>query len=54
MVKNVIICCFFSINIDKIKEMSLLHGLTEFKRAYDLNLQVRNMLPDLYTEDSDL
>lgn len=33
--------------------MSLLRGLTEFKRAYDLNLRVRNMLPDLYAEDPD-
>jgi lysine decarboxylase len=28
--------------------MGLLRGLTEFKRAYDLNLRVKNMLPDLY------
>ena len=33
--------------------MSLFRGLTEFKRAYDLNLRVRNMLPDLYAEDPD-
>ena len=25
----------------------------EFKRAYDLNLRVKNMLPDLYAEDPD-
>ncbi len=31
--------------------MGLLRGLTEFKRAYDLNLRVKNMLPDLYAED---
>ncbi len=43
----------FSIGIDKTKAMSLLRGLTEFKRAYDLNLRVRNMLPDLYAEDPD-
>ncbi len=34
--------------------MGLLRGLTEFKRAYDLNLRVKNMLPDLYAEDPDL
>ena len=33
--------------------MSVLRGLTEFKRAYDLNLRVKNMLPDLYAEDPD-
>ena len=33
--------------------MSLLRGLTDFKRAYDLNLRVKNMLPDLYAEDPD-
>ncbi len=27
-------------------------GLTEFKR-YDLNLRIKNMLPDLYAEDPD-
>ncbi|MBP2169898.1 lysine decarboxylase [Erwinia toletana] len=43
----------FSIGIDKTKAMSLLRGLTEFKRAYDLNLRVQNMLPDLYAEDPD-
>ncbi|TKI05889.1 lysine decarboxylase LdcC [Martelella alba] len=43
----------FSIGIDKTKAMSLLRGLTEFKRAYDLNLRVKNMLPDLYAVDPD-
>lgn len=43
----------FSIGIDKTKAMSLLRGLMEFKRAYDLNLRVKNMLPDLYAEDPD-
>ncbi|MRT56397.1 lysine decarboxylase LdcC [Enterobacteriaceae bacterium RIT693] len=43
----------FSIGIDKTKALSLLRGLTEFKRAYDLNLRVKNMLPDLYAEDPD-
>lgn len=33
--------------------MSLLRGLTEFKRAYDLNLRVRKMLPELYAQDPD-
>ncbi len=41
----------FSIGIDKTRAMGLLRGLTEFKRAYDLNLRVKNMLPDLYAED---
>lgn len=43
----------FSIGIDKTKAMSLLRGLTEFKRSFDLNLRVSNMLPDLYAEDPD-
>lgn len=43
----------FSIGIDKTKAMSVLRGLTEFKRAYDLNLRVKNMLPDLFAEDPD-
>ncbi|RWR00438.1 lysine decarboxylase LdcC [[Pantoea] beijingensis] len=43
----------FSIGIDKTKAMSLLRGLTEFKRAYDLNLRIKNILPDLYAEDPD-
>lgn len=43
----------FSIGIDKTKAMNVLRGLTEFKRAYDLNLRVKNMLPDLYAEDPD-
>lgn len=41
----------FSIGIDKTKVMGLLRGLTEFKRSYDLNLRIKNMLPDLYAED---
>jgi lysine decarboxylase len=43
----------FSIGIDKTKSMSLMRGLTDFKRSYDLNLRVKNMLPDLYAEDPD-
>ena len=43
----------FSIGIDKTKAMSLLRGLTEFKRSFDLNLRIKNMLPDLYAEDPD-
>ncbi|ECJ2546167.1 lysine decarboxylase LdcC [Salmonella enterica subsp. arizonae] len=43
----------FSIGIDKTRAMGLMRGLTEFKRAYDLNLRVKNMLPDLYAEDPD-
>ncbi|EFE21562.1 lysine decarboxylase, inducible [Edwardsiella tarda ATCC 23685] len=41
----------FSIGIDKTKALSLLRALTDFKRAYDLNLRVKNMLPSLYRED---
>ena len=43
----------FSIGIDKTRAMGLLRGLTEFKRAYDLNLRVKNILPDLWAEDPD-
>lgn len=43
----------FSIGIDKTKAMGLMRGLTDFKRSYDLNLRVKNMLPDLYAEDPD-
>lgn len=41
----------FSIGIDKPKAMQLLRALTEFKRGYDLNLTIKNMLPSLYEED---
>lgn len=44
---------FFSIGIDKIKVMGLLRGLTEFKRFYDFNLRIKNMLFDFYVEDFD-
>lgn len=40
----------FSIGIDKTKALSLLRALTDFKRAYDLNLRVKNILPSLYQE----
>lgn len=40
----------FSIGIDKTKALSLLRALTEFKRAFSLNLRVKNMLPSLYSE----
>ncbi|QHM76588.1 Constitutive lysine decarboxylase [Mixta theicola] len=43
----------FSIGIDKTRAMGLLRGLLDFKRAYDLNLRVKNILPDLYAEDPD-
>ena len=43
----------FSIGIDKTRAMGFLRGLMEVKRAYDLNLRVKNMLPDLYAEDPD-
>lgn len=41
----------FSIGIDKIKVLSLLRVLIDFKRAFDLNLRVKNMLSFLYRED---
>ena len=41
----------FSIGIDKPKAMQLLRALTEFKRGYDLNLQIKNIIPSLYAED---
>ncbi|ACR67533.1 lysine decarboxylase [Edwardsiella ictaluri] len=40
----------FSIGIDKTKALSLLRALTDFKRVYDLNLRVKNVLPSLYRE----
>ncbi|EEJ8659235.1 lysine decarboxylase [Salmonella enterica subsp. enterica] len=40
----------FSIGIDKTKAMSLLRALTDFKRAYDRNLCIKDMLPSLYEE----
>ncbi|MGL4859577.1 MAG: lysine decarboxylase LdcC, partial [Enterobacteriaceae bacterium] len=43
----------FSIGIDKTKALSLLRGLTEFKRVYDLNLRVKSALPSLYALDPD-
>lgn len=43
----------FSIGIDKTQAMGLLCGLTESKRVYDLNLRVKNMLPELYVEYPD-
>ncbi|HBC83220.1 MAG TPA: lysine decarboxylase LdcC, partial [Escherichia sp.] len=41
----------FSIGIDKTKALSLLRALTDFKRGFDLNLRVKNLLPSLYRED---
>ena len=41
----------FSIGIDKSRALKLLHTLTEFKRAYDQNCKVREMLPGLYQEN---
>jgi lysine decarboxylase len=40
----------FSIGIDKTKALSLLRELMDFKRAYDLNMKIRDILPDLYAE----
>ncbi|WP_348226401.1 hypothetical protein, partial [Salmonella enterica] len=39
-----------SFGIDQTKALSLLRALTEFKRAFDLNLRVYNILPALYRE----
>jgi lysine decarboxylase len=43
----------FSIGIDKTKALSLLRAMTDFKRSFDLNLRVKNMLPSLYHEAPD-
>lgn len=43
----------FSIGIDKIKVMSLLCGLIDFKCVFDFNLWIKNMLLDLFVEDFD-
>ncbi|URQ59537.1 lysine decarboxylase CadA [Pantoea alhagi] len=43
----------FSIGIDKTKALSLLRALTDFKRAFDLNLRVKNILPSLWREAPD-
>lgn len=40
----------FSIGIDKTKALSLLRALMDFKRAYDMNMKVKDMLPSLYRE----
>ncbi|EAR6709843.1 lysine decarboxylase, partial [Salmonella enterica] len=40
----------FSIGIDKTKAMSLLRALTDFKRIYDQNLFIKEVLPSLYKE----
>ncbi|HFW4798201.1 TPA: lysine decarboxylase [Salmonella enterica subsp. diarizonae serovar 60-67:z35:-] len=40
----------FSIGIDKTKALSLLRAFTDFKRAYDMNMQIKDMLPSLYNE----
>ncbi|SAG82588.1 Lysine decarboxylase%2C inducible [Enterobacter hormaechei] len=40
----------FSIGIDKTKALSLLRALIEFKRVYDLNLPVKEVLPSLYAD----
>ncbi|MGL5309112.1 MAG: lysine decarboxylase CadA [Plesiomonas shigelloides] len=40
-----------SIGIDKTKALSLLRGLTEFKRCYDLNMKVKNVLPSVYASN---
>lgn len=43
----------FSIGIDKTKALSLLRALIEFKRVYDLNLPVKEVLPSLYADAPD-
>lgn len=41
----------FSISINKTKAIKLLRKLTKFKRSYNLNLQIKNMLPNLYAKN---
>jgi len=43
----------FSMGIDRAKSMQLLYALTEFKRDYDKNLFVKDMIPSLYHEHPD-
>ena len=41
----------FSLGIDEPKAMALLHALAAFKRDYDQNMLVEDMLPDTYAKD---
>ena len=41
----------FTIGIDKAKSLKLIRTLADFKRAFDKNLKVKDMLPNLYHED---
>ncbi|MCS5959795.1 hypothetical protein LNP74_03845 [Klebsiella pneumoniae subsp. pneumoniae] len=45
-------CSHSSVSVSiRLKRWSLLRALTDFKRAFDLNPRVKNMLPSLYRED---
>jgi lysine decarboxylase len=41
----------FTIGIDKAKSLKLIRTLVDFKQAYDKNLKVKDMLPNLYSEN---
>lgn len=41
----------FSIGIDKAKTLKLLRSLVDFKKAFDLNLKVKDIIPSLHDED---
>ena len=43
----------FSVGIDKARSLKLLHTLVDFKRAFDANLKVKDIIPALYEEDTD-
>ena len=43
----------FSIGIDETKALSLLRALTDFKREYDSNQRIKEMMPALYALDPD-
>lgn len=43
----------FSIGIDETKALSLLRALTDFKREYDSNQHIKEMMPALYALDPD-
>jgi len=43
----------FSMGIDRAKSMQLLHALTEFKRGFDQDLLIKDILPSLYKKHPD-
>lgn len=40
----------FSIGIDRSHSLRLIKSLVDFKRAYDLNLKIKNIIPSLYAK----